>query len=100
MNDKPYRPPVGWLTLGLAYGVILGHWFAYANLIPLGRADEYPERLAFTMLGCAFAGIVFSAALERWLQRMSIQYAWKIWCLVAAGYFLLYGIPVMNAVRE
>jgi hypothetical protein len=100
VNDKHYRPPVGWLTLGLAYGVVLGHWIAYGNLIPVGRASEYPERLALALLGCAFAGAVVAAVFERKLQRVSIHYAWLIWCFVAAAYFLIFGLPIMGAARE
>ena len=100
MNAKPYRPPVGWLTLGLAYGLILGHWIAYGHLIPVGRASEHPERLAFTLLGCAFAGAIVATVYERKLKQFSIHYAWLIWCCVAAAYFLFFGLPIMGAARE
>lgn len=100
MSEKPYRPPLGWLLLGLAYGIIVGHWIAFGVLIPPGRSFQYGERLAFTFLGCMFAGVVIAAVLERQLQRLSIHYAWLSWFLVAAVYFLVFGLPIMNAARE
>jgi hypothetical protein len=100
VNTKSYRPPVGWLLLGLAYGVILGHWIAYRVLIPPGYEFRYGERLAFTILGFAFAGVVVAAMLERRLQRLSIHRAWMIWFSLAMVYYFVIVAPFLGRARE
>ena len=93
--------PFGWLILGLAVGVIVGHAIAYSVAIPPGYTFRYVERLAFVLVACAVHGVGIGAVAERRLQRhCPIGVAWVIWCLGAIAYFLGYGLPMMNAARE
>ena len=61
--------PFGWLILGLAVGVIVGHAIAYSVAIPPGYAFRYVGRLDLYSRCVAVLGVGIGVVAERWLQR-------------------------------
>jgi hypothetical protein len=94
------KPQFGWLVMGLLFGLLVGHYIAYAWVIPPGYGFRFGDSLLSILLACSICGIFVGAILERPLRRVSIEYASVVLVVISLAYFFLYGFPIMNASRE
>ena len=89
------RPPFGWLLLGLAFGIVVGHWVAY-GLSPPGSRSNY----ALIRVELAFLGSLIGAVCEPLLKRFSLRYAWALWFVFAIAYWVFIGFELVMAPME
>ena len=92
MSEK--RPPFGWLLLGLAFGIVVGHWVAYV-LSPPGSRSNY----SLIRVELAFLGSLIGAACEPFLKRFPLEYGFKLWLVFAIAYWIFIGYELTMAPR-
>ncbi len=97
MNSS-YRPSFGWLLLGLAWGVIIGHLMAAHLLISVYSPHGFLRLWALTLLGGGAVGLGGGVVVDSLGKRST---NWLDWAALGVAFIVaVLLLPQVNVAHE